>query len=133
MTLLKKFNTKTPSWDEILKNLNDCIINNFYVIHKPTAFWVTHNAERILKVKNVYKKLKAKSAHLYINIHSKSETFGEHQDGVDVAFWQIKGISKWIINKQEYIVNEGDLIKVDKGVTHSVHPLTPRAGISFEL
>jgi mannose-6-phosphate isomerase-like protein (cupin superfamily) len=127
VTLLKKFNTNTPSWDEILKNLNHCVLNNFYVKHKPTAFWVAHNAEKIIKVKNVYEELKAKSAHLYINIHCKSKTFGEHQDEVDVAFWQIKGISRWIINKQEYIVNEGDLIKVSKGIPHSVYPLNSKS------
>lgn len=98
-----------------------------------TGFYVAESILKLTKAQEVAKKLKAKSSHLYVNIFTKSKTFGSHIDSVNVAFWQIKGISRWIIDKKEFIVNEGDLIKVNAGVMHSVTPLTPRAGISFEI
>jgi mannose-6-phosphate isomerase-like protein (cupin superfamily) len=132
VTLTKKFCLETPSWQEILNNLNHCIINNLLVKNNQPGFYVGHNAELIPKVKKVHERLKAKTAHLFINFHL-AKTFGTHKDTMDVAFWQIKGITRWIIAGEEFIVNEGDLITVNKGIEHSVTPLTPRAGISFEV
>ena len=58
-------------------------------------------------------------------------TYGKHKDNIDVYFWQVQGISEWIINEEHILLNPSDLLFVEKGVYHEVIPKTPRAGISM--
>lgn len=126
------FELNTPSWDELLFNLNLSKIKNGLVKNPSPGFWVSHNAERIKRVQYILKKLNLVHAHLYISLLENSPTFGKHSDGVDVWFWQVRGSSKWTINdKKEYILKEGDLIYIPKKIPHNVTPLGPRAGISM--
>lgn len=128
----KKFEIDTPSWDKILFNLDYSSLNNEKIKNTSRGFFVSHNAQRIPEVQNVLKNLNLKIAHLYINILQNSPTFGEHKDVVDVWFWQAKGSTVWVIeNKEEYLLEEGDLIYIPKGILHNVIPLGPRAGISM--
>ena len=130
----KEYNKETPSWEEVLKNFDDSINNKEFIKAYKFGFFVSHHADRIHKVFKVLEHLKLKSAHLYFNLFSKSETFGKHKDTMDVWFWQIKGSTKWIIeDKDEYILSESDLIYVPKGIYHEVVPLEPRAGISMSM
>lgn len=121
----------TPSWDQVIENLNLSIFNKQLVKSNSSGFFVSHNAYMIPKVKQVMNVLNFNSAHLYINFIYNGETFGKHVDKVDVKFWQIIGKTKWIINDKEYILERGDLINVPKGIYHEVIPMEPRAGISF--
>lgn len=127
----KKFNLDTPSWDDVIKNLDYSISNNLLVKSNGQGFYVAHDAHKIPIVKKLMKKIKAKDAHLYINFTKNTPTFGKHVDTMDVAFWQIIGKTKWIVENKEYILKPGDLITVEKGIYHEVIPLTARAGISF--
>ncbi len=132
VTINKKYNTNTPSWEELLNNFENSILNKEYIRNDYPGFFVSHTAFKISKVQDVLEDLKLNAAHLYFNVTSQSKTFGKHDDTIDVYFWQVKGKSKWIIeDTQEYILEEGDLIYIPKGIFHDVTPLGPRAGISM--
>tara|TARA_R110000803_G_C11820289_1_gene301853 strand:+ start:92 stop:511 length:420 start_codon:yes stop_codon:yes gene_type:complete len=133
VNFIKRFELNTPSWDELLFNLNYSHINQEEEVkNNSPGFFVSHNVYRIPRVQYILKKLNLKTAHLYINILQNSSTFGEHKDTVDVWFWQVKGSTKWVIeSKEEYLLEEGDLIYIPKGVLHNVIPLGSRAGISM--
>lgn len=135
ITYIKKFDLKVPTWQEILCNLNESILNNEEVRHNCLGFFASFNAKKIKKVLNVMEKLKAVDAHLYVNITINGKTYGNHCDKMDVYFWQCQGKTKWIFEneKKEFILSKGDLIIVPKGVYHNVLPLTSRAGISMSL
>jgi ribosomal protein L16 Arg81 hydroxylase len=127
----KEYNLNTPSWNEVINNLNYSIEKNLLVKSNREGFYVAHQANLIPKVNKLMKKLKAKSAHLYINFIYNGSAFPKHKDSMDVIYWQIIGKTKWIVNNKEYILNKGDLIKISKNIFHEVIPLTARAGISF--
>ena len=128
---IKQFDLNTPTWEEIFIDLNNSIHLKEEVKNISMGFFVSHNAHRIQKIKVVLEKLKLREAHSYINIVN-SPTFGEHRDNMDVWFWQVKGSTKWIIeNKEEYLLKEGDLIYIPRGILHNVIPLGPRVGISM--
>ena len=130
VSFIKSFELNTPSWDELLFDLNYSHLNQEEIKNSSSGFFVSHNSYRIPRVAYILKKLNLKIAHLYINILQNS--FGEHKDIMDVWFWQVKGSTKWVIeNKEEYLLEEGDLIYIPKGILHNVIPLGPRAGISM--
>ena len=130
---VKQFDLNTPTWEEVFFDLNNSIQLNEKVKNISLGFFVSHHSYRIPKVKIVLDKLNLKEAHSYINIIN-SPTFGEHKDTMDVWFWQVKGSTKWIIEKEkEYVLSEGDLIYIPTGVLHNVIPLGPRVGISMSL
>ena len=132
VNFIKGFELNTPSWDELLLDLDFSYSKKELVKNTSPGFWVCHNAWRIPRVKYILKKLKLEHAHLYINLLGNTSTFGLHDDPVDVWFWQVKGSTKWIIeNKEEYLLEEGDLIYIPKETLHNVEPLGPRAGISM--
>ena len=93
-------------------------------------FFVSLDAHLIEEVKFSLRKLECKIAHLYINT-CVGLTFGKHKDNVDVYFWQVQGISEWIIDNQIIVLSPGDLLIVKKDIYHEVVPKTPRAGISM--
>ena len=130
---IKQFDLNTPTWEEIFFNLNSSIELKESIINEYQGFFVSHNAHRIKTVEKVLDRLNLKEAHSYINIIN-SPTFGEHKDIMDVWYWQVKGSTKWTIEKEkEYILSEGDLIYIPTGVLHNVMPLGPRVGISMSL
>jgi mannose-6-phosphate isomerase-like protein (cupin superfamily) len=129
--IIKKYNLNTPSWKEVINNLNHSIEKNLLVKSNREGFYVAHEAILIPKVNRTMKKLKAKNAHLYINFIYNGSAFPKHKDSMDVAYWQIIGKTKWKVGNKQYILKEGDLIKIPKDIFHEVTPLTARAGISF--
>tara|TARA_R110002020_G_scaffold456999_1_gene673749 strand:+ start:267 stop:680 length:414 start_codon:yes stop_codon:yes gene_type:complete len=119
-------------WQDLLNNFNESVMNGEEIKSKPIAFYVSHSAIKIEKLKPLYKKLNVKYAHLYISLTNACKNFTPHQDKMDVWFWQAKGMTKWLILGKEYILNPGDLIYVPKGVEHTVLTfIAPRAGISM--
>lgn len=130
---IKEFDLNVPSWNEILKNFDNSVLNNEQVKHNCLGFFASFNAHRIKKVKKIMKKLNAIDAHMYINITKKGDTYGNHYDDVNVYYWQCQGQTKWIFNEsnQQFLLSKGDLIIVPKGTYHNVIPLTPRVGVSM--
>jgi len=131
--LIKNYNNKVPSWDSLIENFNNSVMNQNKIKHSCLGFFVSHDAYEIKEVKEVLKNLKLNTAHLYFNITLNGKNFGKHIDDVDVYFWQVKGQCEWIIENKKYLLDVGDLIIVPKLIEHEVIPLTPRAGISMSL
>ena len=131
ITVKRGYNNNTISWDEAFYNLNDSICKNEFVKIR-NGFFVSHNAERINLVQDVLNDLECNVAHLYIGIDVTNHGFGNHNDDVDVWFWQNKGVSKWDFNNGDsYTLDEGDLIYVPEGVYHKVSSVVARFGISM--
>ena len=132
VTVRRSYNNNTVSWEEAFYNLNNSICKNELVKLIGGGFFVSHNAERISLVRDVLNDLECRVAHLYIGIDVTNHGFGNHNDDVDVWFWQNKGISKWDFNNGDsYMLNEGDLIYIPKGVYHKVSSVVARFGISM--
>lgn len=128
----KNYNNNIITWEELLINFSNSVVNNKLVIVRNPGFFISHNAEEIEKIKPIMKDLKVNTAHLYINIATSIKGLGKHKDNVDVYFLQCQGTTKWVIEEKEiYILNMGDLLFIPKNVYHEVIPLTPRAGISM--
>lgn len=130
----KSYNTNVPTWDICLNNFNQSVVNNDIIKHKCFGFFVSHRAHLIPEVQNVLSDLQLKIAHLYMNITVHGGSFGRHQDGDDVFFWQVQGQTVWSFDDNtEYLLEPGDLIIVPKHTYHNVTPLGPRVGISMSL
>ena len=129
----KGFNLDTPTWSELLWELNYSQFHKERMIVKQPGFFVTHHAYRIPRVTKVLEDLNLSSAHLFFNLFQNTPAFDSHKDKMDVWYWQVKGFTKWILHngEQEWILKEGDLIHVPKEVYHQVIPLGVRAGISM--
>jgi len=129
---VREYNLDVVNWTEAFLNYDNSVRNNKQIKFSYPGFFVSHEGHEIEKVQNVLKDLKCSIAHLYFNISTKAETFGKHKDTMDVYFWQCQGVTKWIIeDKDEVILNPGDLIYIPKEIYHSVIPLSPRLGISM--
>ena len=133
---LKNWNDNVVNWNEALINYNQSVLLGNLPSQGGTkgkdGFYVSHDANKIGKVKKVLRDNNLNYAHLYFNIVTQAKTFGKHKDTIDVWFWQCQGVTKWIIeDKEEYILNAGDLIYIPKGFHHEVVPLSPRLGISM--
>lgn len=128
----KSFNLNTPSWEEVLHYFDYSVNKGEPYRNTSPGFFVNDFGNRIPSVQPILKELGLKVAHIYINTLSTSATFGNHIDSMDVWFWQVKGKTKWVIeNKKDYILEEGDLLFISKGILHNVIPLGPRIGISM--
>ena len=130
---IKEFDLNVPTWEDLLNNLNQSILNNEDVKHNCMGFFACFNAHKIESVSKVMQKLNAIDAHLYMNISTNGKTFGNHSDKMDVYYWQCQGETKWIFENKQIQLSKGDLIIVPKGVYHNVVPLSSRAGISMSL
>ena len=134
ISVKKGYNLNTPSWESIFENLSLAVETNTEIKHNGEDYFVSHISEHIPEVKSVLEELQLNTAHSYINLTSVGNTFGRHNDTMDVWYWQVKGKTEWSFDDHETIVlDEGDLIEVPKGIYHSVKPLTPRVGISMGL
>jgi quercetin dioxygenase-like cupin family protein len=128
---LKNWNDDVVNWNEALINYNQSVLLG-NLTKGENGFYVSHEAHKISKVKKVLEDNNLNYAHLYFNIITQAKTFGKHKDEIDVWFWQCQGVTKWIIeDKEEFILNTGDLIYIPTGFKHEVVPLSPRLGISM--
>lgn len=129
---IREYNLDVVNWTEAFLNYDNSVRNSKQIKFSYPGFFVSHEGHEIEKVKDVLKDLKCSIAHLYFNISTKAETFGKHKDTMDVYFWQCQGVTKWIIeDKDEVILNPGDLIYIPRGINHNVIPLSPRLGVSM--
>jgi len=129
--IFKNYDKKVPSWETLLNNFNNSVLDNTLIKHQCPGFFVSHDAYKIKEVKEVLKKLKLKTAHLYFNVTKAGGTFGWHKDDVDVHYWQVQGYTEWVFEEKTILLKKGDLVYVPKGIYHHVIAHEPRAGISM--
>jgi len=127
----REYNLNVVDWTEAFLNYDKSVHLNKEIKFNYPGFFVSHEGHNIDKVKDVLKDLECNTAHLYFNVTTKAETFGKHNDTMDVYFWQCQGATKWVVEDDEVILNPGDLIYIPKGVYHNVIPLSPRLGVSM--
>lgn len=134
----------TPSWDEVLANLEKSLAEQSLVKVGPYFSIVTHNGDKHIPLAEAFlaeiRKLDTSlggSAHVYIGLTRFSESFGRHRDDADVFFWQILGSTRWKVFPRagvaEYVLGVGDVLYVPRQMDHEVVSLCPRVGISFGL
>ena len=128
----QKFDTNIVTWQEAIDNINQSMLNKEEVKIKEPGHYVVHEAQRIWSVQKILERLRLKYAHLYMNMVVDTGTFGNHKDEMNVWYWQCEGRTKWIIDeKDECLLEPGDLIFIEAGTYHNIIPLTPRFGISM--
>ena len=134
----------TPSWDEVLTNLEKSLEAQALVKAGPYFSIVTHDGDKHIRLAGALleeiRKLDPSlggSAHVYIGLTRFSESFGKHRDNADVFFWQVIGSTRWKVYAQagvaEYTLGVGDVLYVPRQMDHEVVSLCPRVGISFGL
>ena len=127
----REYNLNVVDWTEAFLNYDKSVHLNKEIKFNYPGFFVSHEGHNIDKVKDVLKDLECNTAHLYFNVTTKAETFGRHKDTMDVYYWQCQGVTQWIVEDKNVILNPGDLIYIPSGMYHSVTPLSPRLGISM--
>ena len=65
---IKNYNKNIITWDELLINFSNSVVNNKLIKVRNPGFFISHNADEIEKIKPIMKKLKVNTAHLYMNI-----------------------------------------------------------------
>lgn len=129
-----------PTWEEILEDVEHNLLNNKHVKLLGNYGFVTHEGERIpsvLKIKEEIHKLNPSaicSAHIYISLFSKSQTFGRHKDTSDVFFIQALGQTEWMIEDTQiksFVLSPGDMVYIPKHMYHTPYPKGPRVGLSI--
>ena len=142
---LKDDSFERLTWEEVIDNIDRNISENLYpeIKVKKNFGLVTHDIRDLLKVYPLRKTiqddrphLKRLTTHLYISLTSISETFGKHNDFMDVVIWQCLGITKWTIYDEkvyEYNLKPGEFLYIPMGMFHDTTPVTPRASISIGL
>ena len=128
---IPNYSQDTVSWEDAFRNWNESLTNNEWI--KPgVGHFVSHRADRIPEVQVALKDLNISVAHLYIGIDVTSPGYGKHVDMTDVYFWQQKGSTRWEFDTGDvFILKEGDMVYVPKGVYHEVTSLEARFGISM--
>ena len=127
----REYNLNVVDWTEAFLNYDKSVHLNKEIKFNYPGFFVSHEGHDIEKVKNVLKNFECNTALLYFNVTTKAETFGRHKDTMDVYYWQCQGVTQWIVEDKNVILNPGDLIYIPSGMYHSVTPLSPRLGISM--
>lgn len=142
--LYKSYYDGVVSWEDVISNIDYCILNNRILRKYEDLGFVTYDAHLIKKCDYIFNKISqenkntefnATTAHLYVSLSKNSKTSGKHRDGAFVWYWQCIGKTQWTIYEEEkeftYELSPGDLIYIPRAMYHSVSPLTPRVGISF--
>jgi ribosomal protein L16 Arg81 hydroxylase len=129
-----------PTWSEIFEDLENNMIAGRHVRVMNNFGFVTlygENIPKVLKIKQEIQKLNPTapcSAHIYISLFSKSETFGRHNDPSDVFFIQALGKTEWVIEDTEtnkFVLSPGDMVYIPKHMFHTPFPKSPRVGLSI--
>ena len=68
-------------------------------------------------------------AHLFLNFIQGANSI-IHRDNYDVYLYGLYGETMYIINKEKYILNVGDLLKINNSEIHQEIGLTPRIVLS---
>jgi mannose-6-phosphate isomerase-like protein (cupin superfamily) len=146
-----KVNVPIPSWEEILYEFD-----REYQIHKfnkdDKIFQYKNNLAFILldcsKINIVNRFVQEltnnqKDDQLiwtifgFVNLSKLSETYGRHNDHMDVWFWQLKGCTQFKVEGRnrdfEKIIEPGELLYIPKGMWHDTRPMGPRVAISMAL
>ena len=140
--VFRNLDLTTPTWSEILENLNQTIVSKSKIKVLDNLGFVFFDAERMESVNSLLTEIKKITdkpctAHCYVSLLEISNTFGRHNDTSDVFFWQVQGNTLWKVEQGEttceYKLYPNDLIYIPRFVFHDVLPLGPRAGISIGI
>lgn len=132
------------TWEEVIDNIDRNVCENLKpeLKVKHNLGIVTHDTRDLLKtytIKNLITKSRPHinpTCHLYVSLTSISETFGKHDDFMDVIIWQCLGVTRWTIYDDQtfqYDLKPGEFLYIPMGMFHDTVPITPRASISFGL
>ena len=132
------------TWEEVIDNIDRNLCENLHpeLKLKDNFGIVSHDTRELLKIYpfiDIIRKTRPHvkpTCHLYVSLTSISETFGKHDDFMDVVVWQSLGITKWTIYDEkvyEYNLKPGEFLYIPTGMFHDTTPVTPRASISFGL
>ena len=141
-----------PGWDYVLDELDRELViqanqkDQNIVKHFQNYSIVIHQAQNIhpvvgdflKQISNSYtgfKRNQGFTALGYISLSSLSQTYGRHNDVMDVWCWNILGKTKWTVEGRqrvfEKVLEPGELIYVPRGMWHDTTPMGPRVNISF--
>lgn len=141
-----------PGWDYVLDELDRELViqanqkDQNIVKHFHNYSIVIHQAQNIhpvvgdflKQISNSYtgfKRNQGFTALGYISLSSLSQTYGRHNDVMDVWCWNILGKTKWTVEGRqrvfEKVLEPGELIYVPRGMWHDTTPMGPRVNISF--
>lgn len=130
----------TPTWDQALSCLDECVENDLLIEEKKAYVYILYDAHIIPSVMNLVKAIRQRNpnknftAHMYLSL-IKDSAFGKHKDEADVYFWQAQGKTRWVVDTKEgektFVVEQGDVIYVPNNTFHTVTSLTPRVGFSI--
>jgi hypothetical protein len=78
---------------------------------------------------------------VYISLTTEPDSrAGKHTDYSNVVFWQLNGVSRWLVYGEDGIeveldevLSPGDLLYCPETMQHNVIPMTPRCGVSLGL
>ena len=131
-----------PSWDNIIDNMDRCVVHNTLIKTTDGFGIVLHETltnelayiNHIVRDMNEYFTDSKCDAHYYISFTSISKTFGKHKDSVDVWFFNAIGETQFTVYDKQvvtYNLVPGDMLYIPSGMFHETKPITPRVGISF--
>lgn len=131
------------TWEEVIDNIDRNVCESEFPIKtRNNLGMVIHDTRDMLKtypLRQLITKIRPHihpTCHLYVSLTSISETFGKHNDLMDVIIWQCIGITQWTIYDKEvyqYDLKPGEFLYIPMGMYHDTTPITPRASISFGL
>ena len=141
--LLEPFEIFDLSWDDLISNLNMCVLNQSLIKTNENFGLVLHDThlERLREIPKFALTLSEffgvkTSTHYFVSFSEKSKTFGRHRDTACVFLYQAIGeteVTVWDQGEHVYRMKKNDIIYIPRGIDHSTRPLTPRVNISFGL
>lgn len=132
------------TWEDVIDNIDRNVCEGAFPPLKlrDNLGIVSHDTRDILKTYPIRQLIMDTrpnihpTCHLYASLTSISETFGKHDDFMDVIIWQCIGITRWTIYDEkvyQYDLKPGEFLYIPMGMFHDTTPVTPRASISFGL
>jgi len=132
------------TWEEVIDNIDRNVSEDVFpeIKVRSNLGLVCHDTRDLVKTHAVRSSIMKNrpnihpTAHLYVSLTSVSETFGKHDDFMDVIVWQNLGVTRWFLFADETHVIDlkpGEFIYIPMGMFHDTIPITPRASMSFGL
>ena len=131
------------TWDDVISNINMCLINQSQIKVTENFGMVLHDTfiDRLktlpLFAMTLHDFFEIRtSTHYYISFSELSKTFGKHNDSSCVFLYQAIGeteVTVWDEGEHVYKMKKHDIIYIPRNMDHSTKPLTPRVNISFGI
>lgn len=142
----------TPYWNDFILHLNHAMMQPEESARPEVNdtigfahFWarltatVDHADKWFPQIKAVHEQINnshpvgAYGAFSVISFTSTEKTTGNHNDPVDIFYWQCVGTVQWDFSEigASFVLLPGDVIFLPGGLMHEIKSKTPRAAISF--